>query len=120
MVMQTEQLPFAGAHAPLGAPDRPLPCRGLLAVLLALALVAGSAGTAMGQTITVDPPGGTFDGVSIAPDGKCALREAIINANDDAATYPDCPSGGGADTITLPPGTTVKVLTTGSGQLPPR
>jgi len=34
-------------------------------------------------------------------DGYCSLREAIVNANDDAQTYPDCPAGDGVDTITL-------------------
>jgi predicted outer membrane repeat protein len=34
-------------------------------------------------------------------DGLCTLREAITNANDDAATYPDCAAGSGADTITF-------------------
>jgi CSLREA domain-containing protein len=34
--------------------------------------------------------------------GQCSLREAITNANDNAATYPDCMSGGsGLDTITF-------------------
>jgi CSLREA domain-containing protein len=33
--------------------------------------------------------------------GACSLREAIHNANDDAATFPDCPAGSGADTITF-------------------
>ena len=32
-------------------------------------------------------------------DGQCTLREAIENANDDAATHPDCAAGSGADTI---------------------
>lgn len=31
----------------------------------------------------------------------CTLREAIINANDNAATWPDCAAGSGADTITF-------------------
>jgi len=35
-------------------------------------------------------------------DGKCSLIEAIINANDDAATHGDCPAGSGADIIVLP------------------
>ena len=34
-------------------------------------------------------------------DGLCSLREAITNANTDAATYPDCPAGSGTDTITF-------------------
>jgi hypothetical protein len=39
--------------------------------------------------------------VEISADGVCALREALINANNDAATYLDCPAGSGADTIEL-------------------
>ena len=35
-------------------------------------------------------------------DGQCSLIEAIINANDDAATHPDCAAGSGADTIIFP------------------
>src|SRR6266498_5212239 len=34
-------------------------------------------------------------------DGLCGLREAIANANNDAATFPDCSAGSGADTITF-------------------
>jgi len=34
-------------------------------------------------------------------DGKCSLIEAIENANDDAATHPDCAPGSGSDTIVL-------------------
>jgi Chlamydia polymorphic membrane protein (Chlamydia_PMP) repeat len=37
-------------------------------------------------------------------DGRCSLAEAIINANDDAATHGDCAAGSGADTIVLPKG----------------
>src|SRR5215208_147224 len=33
--------------------------------------------------------------------GFCSLREAITNANNDAATYHDCAVGSGADTITF-------------------
>lgn len=36
-----------------------------------------------------------------ANDGYCTLREALINTNDDAATWPDCAAGNGADTIYL-------------------
>ncbi len=46
----------------------------------------------------------TFD-PNIAADGQCALIEAIVNANDDAATHADCPAGSGPDTIELPAGT---------------
>ncbi len=34
-------------------------------------------------------------------DGYCTLREALINTNDDAATWPDCAAGVGADVIYL-------------------
>ena len=38
-----------------------------------------------------------------ATDGQCSLREAITNANANAATWPDCAAGAGtgADTITF-------------------
>lgn len=35
------------------------------------------------------------------PDGWCTLREALTNANADAATYADCQAGTGADTISF-------------------
>ncbi len=38
-------------------------------------------------------------------DGDCSLREAIFNANDDAATFLNCTAGSGDDVITLPAGT---------------
>lgn len=41
----------------------------------------------------------------VLSNGQCSLREAIINANDDAQTYADCAGGNGADIITLPSGT---------------
>ncbi len=37
--------------------------------------------------------------------GACSIREAIINANNDAATWSDCTAGSGPDTINLPAGT---------------
>ncbi len=51
----------------------------------------------------------TFD-PNIAADGQCALIEAIVNANDDAATHADCPAGSGPDTIELPAGTYILTL----------
>lgn len=45
----------------------------------------------------------------------CTLREAIINANDDAATWADCAAGSGADTISFAAGVTSITL---SGPLP--
>ena len=38
---------------------------------------------------------------SITVSGACTLDEAITNANDDAATFPDCAAGSGADSIYL-------------------
>lgn len=66
------------------------------ALLLALAQGADAATI----TVTTNIPD-INDG-----DGKCSLIEAMINANDDAATHPDCAAGNGADTIMLPKGST--------------
>ncbi len=41
----------------------------------------------------------TTDADNTLNDGLCSLREAITNANDDAATFSDCPAGMGGDTI---------------------
>jgi hypothetical protein len=67
------------------------------ALLLALAQSASAATI----TVTTNVPD-INDG-----DGQCSLIEAIINANNDAATHPDCPAGSGADTIVLPKGSTI-------------
>ena len=45
----------------------------------------------------------TFDPNAVE-NGQCSLIEAIVNANDDAATHVDCASGAGPDTIELPAG----------------
>ncbi len=48
--------------------------------------------------------------VVIAADGDCSLREAIVNANDGAATHADCAAGdAGPDTIVLPAASTFTV-----------
>jgi hypothetical protein len=60
-------------------------------------LLALSQGIATAATITV-----TTNNPNIAADGQCSLIEAIVNANNDAATHADCPAGSGADTIVLP------------------
>src|SRR5262245_36075774 len=59
-------------------------------------LLALSQGIATAATINV-----TTDNPNIAPDGQCSLIEAIINANNDAATHADCAAGSGGDTIML-------------------
>lgn len=38
---------------------------------------------------------------NIQADGECSLIEAIVNANEDGATYADCAAGNGDDTIVL-------------------
>ena len=60
-------------------------------------LLALGQGAATAATITV-----TTNNPNIAADGQCSLIEAIVNANNDAATFPDCAAGSGADTIVLP------------------
>lgn len=40
----------------------------------------------------------------LATNGVCSLREAVINTNADAATWPDCPAGSGPDLISVSPG----------------
>ena len=60
-------------------------------------LLALGQGVATAATITV-----TTNNPNIISDGQCSLIEAIVNANNDAATHPDCAAGSGADTIVLP------------------
>ena len=60
-------------------------------------LLALGQGVATAATITV-----TTSDPNIAADGQCSLIEAIVNANNDAATHADCAAGSGADTIVLP------------------
>jgi polymorphic membrane protein len=64
------------------------------------ALLLALAQTADAGTITVNTNAADVNDA----DGRCSLAEAIINANDDAATHPDCAAGSGADTIILPKG----------------
>ncbi|RIK44388.1 MAG: hypothetical protein DCC55_02805 [Chloroflexi bacterium] len=67
----------------------------LAGVALALALNGAPAVYAAEITVTTDIPA-INDG-----DGLCSLIEALVNANDDAATYADCAPGSEADVITL-------------------
>jgi hypothetical protein len=60
-------------------------------------LLALGQGVATAATITV-----TTNNPNIASDGQCSLIEAIVNANNDAATHADCAAGSGADTLVLP------------------
>ena len=73
----------------------------LRGIPLALALILShspqaEAITIAGGIITVTTPD-----PAINNDGSCSLIEAIVNANDDAQTYPDCGAGSGDDTIIL-------------------
>jgi uncharacterized repeat protein (TIGR01451 family) len=72
-------------------------------VALILSMFPGTTGNvtyAQDATIVVNAPTddalGTLDG-----DNACSLREAIANANDNAATYTDCAAGSGDDLITF-------------------
>jgi len=86
-----------------------------IALLLAMnGAPAGAVGPA--ATITVTDSTGT-----VAINGWCSLPEAIINANNDAATHPDCAAGSGADIISLSTNvtlTTVNNSTLGRTGLP--
>ena len=69
--------------------------RFLLLITLIFSLLTPST-TAHAASLTVNSLADT-----IAVDGKCTLREAIQNANNNAATNADCAAGSGADTITF-------------------
>ncbi len=72
----------------------------LNAVLSFLAVVAAFGPSARAATINVNGLGDT-----LSNNGVCTIREAIINANNNAATWSDCAAGFGADLINLPAGT---------------
>lgn len=68
--------------------------------LFVLVTLVTCATAAPANTITVNS---TADALS--NNGACTIREAIINANNNASTWPDCAAGLGTDTINLPAGT---------------
>lgn len=71
----------------------------LLLITLAVVLLAASPVVAVGITVN------SFDDDVMAGDGRCTLREAITNANDDTdTTEGDCAAGDGPDTIFLDSG----------------
>jgi CSLREA domain-containing protein len=85
---------------------------GILALSLALALRPTEPSQAA-TTITVTTPQD-----SLASDGLCSLREAIIAANTDragSAVAGECPAGNGADLIIVPAGTYLLDRTNSSG-----
>jgi CSLREA domain-containing protein len=67
-------------------------------------LTAASPRAAYAETINV---GTTAD--TIAADGACSLREAVIAANTDTPKQ-ECPKGNGADTIEVPAGTYTRTV----------
>lgn len=81
----------------------------LLITLLAMTTLPVT--PAFAAAITVNS---TADALNNA-DGVCTLREAIINANNDAATWANCAAGSGADIISLPAGTYTLTLA-GAGE----
>jgi hypothetical protein len=91
-----------------GAPAAKRLARTAAGAALLLALAQGAEAATINVTTNVP---------DISADGKCSLIEAIINANDDAATHPDCAAGSGADTIVLPKKST-HTLTTFYGSPP--
>jgi len=77
-------------------------------------LLALGQGPATAATITV-----TTNDPRIITDGQCSLIEAIVNANNDAATHPDCAAGSGADTIVLPANANVTLSAVDNSNLGP-
>lgn len=74
------------------------PLRAVLALALTIALPgldkAAPRASAAGITVT------TLSDV-VSADGLCSLREAMANAQANAATHADCPAGTGADTLSF-------------------
>jgi hypothetical protein len=74
-------------------------------LLTGLVFIPTVAADLQAAVITVNS---TLDETPAVNNGLCSIREAIENANDNAATNPDCNAGmAGEDTIRLPPGTIV-------------
>ncbi len=80
---------------------------GLTGLILAIAIAQPAYAAGLAVDSTAD---------TVANDGACTLREAILNANnDDQSGSIDCAAGAGADAITIPAGT--YTLDGGSGHL---
>jgi hypothetical protein len=97
---------LARSREPAAIP--PLRQRKLAGSLAGAALLLALAQGAQAATITVNT---TIPKIN-SSDGLCSLIEAIVNANDDAATHADCAAGSGADTIGLPAASTLTVTNT--------
>ncbi|MBP7689829.1 MAG: hypothetical protein KA765_18070 [Thermoflexales bacterium] len=82
--------------------------RKLASGLAAAALLLALAGTPTAYAVSITVGSGVG---GLLTNSNCSLAEAIINANNDAGTWPDCAAGSGADTITLPASTTFSYAT---------
>lgn len=81
---------------------------GTLAAVLSILLISVVQATQI--NVDDDPLNPGVGMVSVDnSDGLCSLREAIINANNDAQTYQVCPPGSGPDAIALKAGSTYTV-----------
>jgi hypothetical protein len=91
------------AFLPLrGAALVPLFARFVVAVCAFAACALAFAAPARANNISVNGLGD-----ALTNNGVCTLREAVINANNDAATWPDCAAGSGADVINITPAGTI-------------
>ena len=73
--------------------------RSFLSLILLIAALLPTASASADGTIIVNT--NADENLPNQSDGLCSLREAIHNANSDAATFADCAAGSGADTITF-------------------
>ena len=87
----------------------------VFSVLLVVILIGGAAFPISVRAASIITVNSTADNTTA--DGACTLREAITNANDNAATYGDCIAGSGNDTIVFHSSLGTAVITLGS-QLP--
>ena len=87
----------------------------VFSVLLVVILIGGAAFPISVRAASIITVNSTADNTTA--DGACTLREAITNANDNAATYGDCIAGSGNDTIFFHNSLGTAVITLGS-QLP--
>ncbi len=78
----------------------------ILIVIMVVSIMPVQSVRAATLTVTTNAGG------VIAIDGQCSLREAIINANNDAVVNPDCAAGTGADTIQFSAAVTTITVTT--------
>jgi hypothetical protein len=88
--------------------------------IMVVALLSASLPVSVVRAATITVAAGE---VAVLENNTCSLREAIINANDDAQTHDDCSGGSGADTIVLASGSTYTLtdavdMTDGANGLP--